>query len=199
MPKTLRRQRRTLSTQQITYETRIICVHEVQNQGRSITDTAAFMKCSEATVSRWVKRHRETGGLERVALKKFSDMIGQPMAAHVAQTLELLFEYASSRDAPPGFLEALNHHKHRLEKNHNMKFWKEVMWFRPSWIVQCARPSNTPPISWERANNLFPGSLYRPENSNEPPIFCITEEEWKEYMYVAYEDYRWDPLARQRI
>ena len=91
-----------------------------------------------------------------VALKAFSDMMGQPMAAHVAQTLELLFEHASPRDAPPGFLEALKHHKRQLEKNHNMKFWKEVMWFRPSWIVQCARPSNTPSISGNAPKISFP-------------------------------------------
>ena len=121
------------------------------------------------------------------SLMKFSDLVGYPMATHVAPTLERLFEYGQMEEAPEGMNDALRHHQRRLEKNHNMNFWKHVMWFSPKWIVQFAPPCNCPPILVDLANNLFVTS-----SSHCNTIFSISEDEWNDY--ASCTDYGWDPL-----
>ena len=123
------------------------------------------------------------------ALNKFSDMLGKPMATHVGTTLQLLFEHSESDEAPSRMREALLYHKTRLQKNHNMRFWNDVLWFRPGWIVQFARPCGLLPISVARANNVFDKNADGP--SAEQPIFRISSDEWEKYL--ACLDFSWDP------
>ena len=74
------------------------------------------------------------------ALKEFSESKDTPMATHVCQMLEHLYEISEGTGAPQGLRSSLLHHKKRLDKNHNMRLWKQVMWFRPSWVVLFGRP-----------------------------------------------------------
>ena len=124
------------------------------------------------------------------ALKTFSDLIGCPMATHVAPTLKRFFEYAHSEKASEHMTGAITHHRKRLEKNHNMDFWKHVMWFSPSWIVQFARPCRRDPISVALTNNLFDKTANT--SPIQKPLFSISAEEWNEY--VVCRDYEWNPM-----
>ena len=104
------------------------------------------------------------------------------MATHVRQMLEHLYEISEGTGAPQGLRSSLLHHKKRLDKNHNMRLWKQVMWFRPSWIVRFGRPCQQEPISVAAANNLFD------DQASEHPIFSITEVEGS----TDCDDYGWD-------
>ena len=122
-------------------------------------------------------------------MNKFSDLNGKPTATHVAETLEQLFEDSEEGVGPEGLKEALKHHMSRLSKNHNMEFWKDIVWFDPIFISEFGRPYNMKSISVQRANNLFDRGLGALTERN--ALFSITDIEWQ--AYVTCTDFEWDP------
>ena len=66
-------------------------------------------------------------------------------------------------------------HKKRPQKNHNVGFWGDVLWFRPGSIVHFARPCLFP-SSVARAINIFDKNVDVP--SAEEPFFKLSRKEW---------------------